>query len=805
MGRNNPRGRMGPSAGGGAAVELREGVGGAILTLHAHRKGAIFGAEAPLGRAVLRVGAAGPSAPSAPPAACAACLSCGQARPWGALVRAALGRAETGTDPEWRKCATGCEETFCSAACEETPERQVLCLAASWRLLADALPGLPGVLLLAARIAVGQATPAPAGLAHERATLAREILQGDFPLWWEVVAARLYGGRKRRTRREADLKDLFFEASEHLLHGVLQGGGDFDSKREPVEDATWDPKSDSARGEWLTCATLARVAGFLELRAVSIAVESPLPALCKMVVSGVELPPGEEAPAQRREIAVRLLIAAKRREEFPEASDVAPDAAALSVEEERAVVELSERAFEKFSKVHGVGVFPMLGRIPHSCVPNVQLEATHSGEPGGLRLTLVALRDLQAGESLYVAKFPIAGKTVAQRQAEVRALEGQPSLECKCPRCSWERDGDRRAALGKDDLCYLARQAQEEQDWGEARRMLMVLLDRHDPRNGEALHAIGVCLLGLNQWGAAHAAWKSGLELCPGHPHMQAIAVKDAAYAPAALPESLGASAVVQKVAAAERPEGSMAGPTSGFKFGFGEPKGDSHPPLAALPPTSFWGRKLNASVVPILDDALGWKALSWPPNAPPDHEVVLTRNPVLAGGICTRIVAAAEAEAARRGGWTTARHYGAPTTDLPLHEVPEALAAFNSALRGGFTGRLGGAFRFAPEALRVHDAFIVKYHASKQRALPIHRDESAISLTLSLSPENDYGGGGTFFPHLGRAVRPELGHAVAFRGNARHAGEPITHGTRYIVAAFLYLDETLAPPPVARRAAPCD
>ena len=778
-------------------MELREGGGGAMLTLHAHRKGAIFGAEAPLGRAVLRVGAAGPHPPPAPPAACAACLSYGS-RPWGVLLRAALGQAETGTDAEWRKCATGCEETFCSAICEETPERRVFCLAASWRLLADALPGLPGVLLLAARIAVGQATPAPAGLAHERATLAREILQGDCPLWWEVVAARLYGGRKRRLRREeADLKEDFLEASEHLLRGVLQGFGDLDSKGGAVEDATWDPKSDSVRGEWLTCATLARVAGFLELRAVPFAVESPLPTLCKMVVSGVELPPGGEDSAPCREVAVRLLLAAKRQEECPVTSDAAPDAAALTVEEEREVVELAERAFEKFSRVQGVGVFPMLGRIPHSCVPNVQLEAAHSGEPGGLRLTLVALRDLQEGEPLYVAKFPVAGKTVAQRQAELRSLEGQPSLECQCPRCSWERGGG-RPALGKDDLRYLARQAQEEHRWGEARRMLTELLDRHDPRDGEALHAIGVCLLGLNQWGAAHAAWESGLELCPGHPHMQAISVKDAAYVPAAILDSRGAPAVAQRAAAVGRPEISMPGSIVGFKFGFGEPKGDSQPPLAASPPTSsFWGRKLNAaSVVPTLDDALGWEALSWPPNAPPDHEVVLTRDPVLAGDVCTRIVAAAEAEAARRGGWTTARHYGAPTTDLPLHEVPEALAAFNNALREGFSGRLAGAFRFAPEALRVHDAFIVKYHASKQRALPMHRDESAISLTLSLSPANDYGGGGTFFPHLGRAVRPELGHAVAFRGDARHAGEPITHGTRYIVAAFLYLDETVAPPP---------
>ena len=41
--------------------------------------------------------------------------------------------------------------------------------------------------------------------------------------------------------------------------------------------------------------------------------------------------------------------------------------------------------------------------------------------------------------------------------------------------------------------------------------------------------------------------------------------------------------------------------------------------------------------------------------------------------------------------------------------QVPEALAAFNAALRGGFASRLAGAFRFAPEALRVPATYLSK------------------------------------------------------------------------------------------------
>ena len=43
----------------------------------------------------------------------------------------------------------------------------------------------------------------------------------------------------------------------------------------------------------------------------------------------------------------------------------------------------------------------------------------------------------------------------------------------------------------------------------------------------------------------------------------------------------------------------------------------------------------------------------------------------------------------------------------------------------------------------------------------------------------------------LRRPLRPELGHMVSFEGSLFHGGEPIVRGTRYVIAAFLYVDET--------------
>eukprot|EP00903_Cladosiphon_okamuranus_P010088 g9555.t1 len=92
--------------------------------------------------------------------------------------------------------------------------------------------------------------------------------------------------------------------------------------------------------------------------------------------------------------------------------------------------------------------------------------------------------------------------------------------------------------------------------------------------------------------------------------------------------------------------------------------------------------------------------------------------------------------------------------------------------------------------ALRVHDAFVVRYDAAAQRSLPLHTDQGELSLTISLNGAEEYEGGGTWFEGLGRAVRPqEAGHVVVFPGGSTvHGGREVTSGIRYILAVFLYV-----------------
>lgn len=78
-----------------------------------------------------------------------------------------------------------------------------------------------------------------------------------------------------------------------------------------------------------------------------------------------------------------------------------------------------------------------------------------------------------------------------------------------------------------------------------------------------------------------------------------------------------------------------------------------------------------------------------------------------------------------------------------------------------------------------------------KQRSLPLHRDQSTHSFILALNPLTEYKGGGTYFADLKEAVRTPQGHLLSFAGGQiLHAGDPVVSGTRYIIAAFVLLED---------------
>ena len=90
---------------------------------------------------------------------------------------------------------------------------------------------------------------------------------------------------------------------------------------------------------------------------------------------------------------------------------------------------------------------------------------------------------------------------------------------------------------------------------------------------------------------------------------------------------------------------------------------------------------------------------------------------------------------------------------------------------------------------LRAHSVAILKYNASHPRT-DVHVDDGILALTLALSPQANYSGGGTFFEHLGEAsiVEMDQGHCTMRPGSVRHGGHRVTSGERYILGAFLLI-----------------
>lgn len=60
---------------------------------------------------------------------------------------------------------------------------------------------------------------------------------------------------------------------------------------------------------------------------------------------------------------------------------------------------------------------------------------------------------------------------------------------------------------------------------------------------------------------------------------------------------------------------------------------------------------------------------------------------------------------------------------------------------------------------LRVFDSFFVKYDFELgQKFLPLHNDQSLISLTIAMNGKEEYEGGGTWFMETGKACVTDVG-----------------------------------------------
>jgi hypothetical protein len=140
--------------------------------------------------------------------------------------------------------------------------------------------------------------------------------------------------------------------------------------------------------------------------------------------------------------------------------------------------------------------------------------------------------------------------------------------------------------------------------------------------------------------------------------------------------------------------------------------------------------------------------------------------------------------EYARIHKWQKKRHGHYPTTD---NQITFAWANYTTlqdkwSLVYDAIGRMYGVH---PKNLGMKEMFLAKYEPKKQSHLRTHTDGSEFSFILALN--DDYEGGGTYFPDTQTLVRLKKGECLVFSGQQRHRGERVTKGKRFIVTGFIH------------------
>jgi tetratricopeptide (TPR) repeat protein len=126
------------------------------------------------------------------------------------------------------------------------------------------------------------------------------------------------------------------------------------------------------------------------------------------------------------------------------------------------------------------------------------------------------------------------------------------------------------------------------------------------------------------------------------------------------------------------------------------------------------------------------------------------------------------------------------------LTNLPKTREWFNERLESTFFPLLTHLFPeivSSPSVLRAHSVSLLKYNSSHPRT-DVHVDNGILAMTLAMTPKDEYSGGGTFFEHFDEVLPMNVGQGTFRPGSVRHGGHRVTKGTRYILGAFLLLED---------------
>jgi len=402
--------------------------------------------------------------------------------------------------------------------------------------------------------------------------------------------------------------------------------------------------------------------------------------------------------------------------------------------------------------------------LEHSCVPNCLVEGSahhwngDESQIGSVGASLVALCDVK-GNVLTASKISDLGGNLNERQELLREIYG-PTYLCQCKRCHCERYWDRRDEfiISSDDVGRgdgssfndsplnfhwtdmkrmgdLAMQQGRYKDASDLYTMGLKALPS-DEGAGDMLHARAASFMERELFVTAQNMWREANEMCPVHREVLLHVSKQKAY---------DLSNVINYDSSANN------------------------------------GDRKNV----LITKDMYHTAIK--------NQCFITKDehPLFSREECERVIELAEEH---ESGWTKNRHYAVPTTDIPVHEIPELLTWFKSMLATRLRPLV--ALQFGEDEvgaegcnIYINDAFVVRYDAKLQKHLPLHRDQSTHSFTIALNSTEDYEGGGTFVVSLGAALNPLMGGVLSFRGDSLlHGADPVIRGRRYVLVAFCYV-----------------
>lgn len=161
---------------------------------------------------------------------------------------------------------------------------------------------------------------------------------------------------------------------------------------------------------------------------------------------------------------------------------------------------------------------------------------------------------------------------------------------------------------------------------------------------------------------------------------------------------------------------------------------------------------------------------------------VYTTNAPILEPYECAYLIA--DADETMASGTAPGRFtYGGAVRDVHVEDCHAfARGWLQRKLRSTFFPLIASRYGLDQHRLAVSNALVVGYDAARNATrLPAHRDAALCTINVALSDEAEYEGGGTLIEASQQVVSLPRGHAACHASGLRHAGNPITAGTRWV------------------------